>query len=530
MPERIYIYDTTLRDGAQMAGVNWSLVDKLAITKLLDQLGVDYIEGGWPSANPTDDSFFTLKLKLEHAKLGAFGMTRRSGKSTSNDPGLAKLLDADVDVVTLVGKTSATQVEKVLGISPDENLKMIGESVAEACTRVDEVMFDAEQFFDGFVVDPGYAIACLREAYHAGAQWLVLCDTNGGRLPHEIGRIVEQTSRMLPDASIGIHAHNDTENAVANTLVAVQAGARQVQGTINGIGERCGNANLVSLLPTLMLKLNYETGISEQRLVELTDVSRALDARLHRSPLRQAAYVGADAFAHKAGLHVSAVAKSPAFYEHIVPERVGNERRVLISNQAGRSNLLARIHDAGLDGQPDRQQLEKLLATIKKREAQGYSYEHALASFELLARKSIGEVFDQFTAVRCCTNDERHMDGGIEKSVFSITTIDVEVGEHQERIEISGVDNSFKALESAMRNAFLTQYPCLASQSLVAATTHVVQTHVDAPDVSRVSVRTADGNGETWITVGVSSNSFFAACHAIADSLTYSLLNHPAMR
>ena len=260
MTERLYLYDTTLRDGAQTQGVDFTAADKVAIALMLDQLGIDYIEGGWPGANPTDDGFFANPPKLAHARLCAFGMTRRAGRSAANDPGLAMLFQGRTEVVTLVGKSSALQVELALGVAPDENLRMIEESLAEAARRVPEVMFDAEHFFDGYAADPGYAVACLEAANRAGARWIVLCDTNGGRLPHEIARVVERVTAIVPPERLGIHTHNDTENAVANTLAAVQAGARQVQGTLNGLGERCGNANLVSLIPTLTLKMGYETG------------------------------------------------------------------------------------------------------------------------------------------------------------------------------------------------------------------------------------------------------------------------------
>ncbi len=347
MTERLYIYDTTLRDGAQMEGVDFTAADKVAITQLLDRLGIDYIEGGWPGANPTDDSFFANPPALNRAKLCAFGMTRRAGRSAANDPVLAPLFQAKTDAITLVGKTSALQVETALGASLDENLRMIADSLEEAGKRVAEIMFDAEHFFDGFAADPGYALACLEAALGAGVRWVILCDTNGGRLPGEIAGAVEQVLAVVPGDRLGIHTHNDTENAVANTLAAVEAGARQVQGTLNGLGERCGNANLISLLPTLTLKMGYETGVDEAVLKDLTKISRSLDERLNRTPDRHAAYVGINAFTHKAGLHASAVAKNPTFYEHIEPERVGNRRTILISNQAGRSNLMTRLAEPG---------------------------------------------------------------------------------------------------------------------------------------------------------------------------------------
>lgn len=284
MSERIYLYDTTLRDGGQTQGVDFTAADKVAIAAMLDHLGVDYVEGGWPGANPTDDGFFANPPPFAHAKLCAFGMTRRAGRSAGNDPGLAALLQSQVDVVTLVGKSSARQVELALGVPLDENLRMIEESIAEAARRVPEVMFDAEHFFDGYLADADYALACLDAAKRGGARWIVLCDTNGGRLPHEIARVVERVAALVPPDALGIHTHDDTENAVAGTLAAVRAGARQVQGTLNGLGERCGNANLVALIPTLMLKMGYRTGVTEDGLRHLTALSRALDERLNRIP------------------------------------------------------------------------------------------------------------------------------------------------------------------------------------------------------------------------------------------------------
>ncbi|HUZ73718.1 MAG TPA: citramalate synthase, partial [Stellaceae bacterium] len=313
--ERIYLYDTTLRDGAQTQGVDFGVPDKVAIARELDRLGIDYVEGGWPGANPTDDAFFAKPPALARARLASFGMTRRAGRSAANDPGLAAVLGSGARVATLVGKTWDFHVEVALGVSRDENVAMIAESIAHAAGRLDEVLFDAEHFFDGFKADPGFALACLTAAFDGGARWIVLCDTNGGTLPDEIARIVGAVAREIPSARLGIHCHNDTGNAVAGSLAAVAAGARQVQGTLNGLGERCGNANLIALIPTLVLKLGYDTGIDEAAMRRLTHVSRFLDERLNRAPDRHAAYVGESAFAHKGGLHVSAVEKDPRSYE-----------------------------------------------------------------------------------------------------------------------------------------------------------------------------------------------------------------------
>ncbi|MCC7159932.1 MAG: citramalate synthase, partial [Ignavibacteria bacterium] len=319
MSDRVYLYDSTLRDGAQARGVDFTLADKAAIARELDKLGIDYIEGGGPGANPKDDAFFNAPPKLKTSKLTAFGMTRRAGRSPENDPGLNDLIQSGAPSICLVGKCWDMQVEKALGISKKENLRMIGDSLAYVMKHKREAMFDAEHFFDGYKSNPEFALAAVKEAYAQGIRWVVLCDTNGGTLPDEIERIVGEVTQHIPGERLGIHCHNDTENAVANSLAAVRAGARQVQGTLNGIGERCGNANLISILPNLMLKMGMKTGVSKDNLKQLTNTSRFLDDRLSRSPNAHAAYVGAAAFAHKGGLHVSAMAKDSSSYEHINP-------------------------------------------------------------------------------------------------------------------------------------------------------------------------------------------------------------------
>src|SRR3954463_10379934 len=347
MKERLYLFDTTLRDGAQMNGVDFTLHDKLAIAKLLDDLGIDYIEGGYPGANPTDTDLFS-KDRAFAATFTAFGMTRRPGRSASNDPGLAAVLDAEADAICFVAKSWDYHVRVALETTEEENLASIRDSVKAAKAKGREVLIDCEHFFDGYKANPLYALACAKAAHESGARWVVLCDTNGGTLPHEIEQIVGEVVKHVPGDHVGIHAHNDTEQAVANSLAAVRAGARQIQGTLNGLGERCGNANLVSLLPTLMLKLGFKTGVDRAGLAHLTQVSHMVDERLNRAPNRHAAYVGESAFAHKGGLHVSAIEKDPATYEHIKPEAGGNPRRILVSDQAGRSNILNRCREIGL--------------------------------------------------------------------------------------------------------------------------------------------------------------------------------------
>ncbi len=364
--ERLYLFDTTLRDGAQTTGVDFSLEDKARIAAMLDKLGIDYVEGGYPGANPQDTKFFETKA-TKSAKFTAFGMTKRAGRSAANDPGVAALLDADCDAICFVAKAWDYHVRVALGCTLEENLEGIADSIEAAHARGREVLLDCEHFFDGYKANPDYALQCARAAFDAGARWVVLCDTNGGTLPHEVERIVAEVARHIPGERLGIHAHDDTGNAVANSLAAVRAGARQIQGTLNGLGERCGNANLVTLIPTLSLKGDYperfELGVDAGALETLTHVARALDELLNRAPNRHAPYVGASAFATKAGIHASAVLKDPRTYEHIPPDLVGNRRVVLVSDQAGRSNVLAELERLGIDGASRRSRASRACST-----------------------------------------------------------------------------------------------------------------------------------------------------------------------
>src|SRR6201982_3526503 len=363
--ERLYLFDTTLREGAQTNGVAFTLADKQVIAHMLDDLGIDYVEGGYPGANPLDSEFFADKPKLGHARFTAFGMTRRAGRSASNDPGLAALIEAKADAICFVAKSSAYQVRVALETNNEENLASIRDSVAAAKKAGREVMLDCEHFFDGYKEDPQFALACAKAAYDYGARWVVLCDTNGGNMPHEIEAIVAEVVKHIPGDHVGIYAHNDTEQAVANSLAAVRAGARQIQGTLNGLGERCGNANLVSIIPTLKLKPEFsekfEIAVTDEKLNLLAHASHELDERLNRSPNRHAPYVGESAFATKAGIHASAIVKDPATYEHVRPELVGNQRKLLVSDQAGRSNVLAELERIGLSVNKDDSRVGRLL-------------------------------------------------------------------------------------------------------------------------------------------------------------------------
>jgi 2-isopropylmalate synthase len=521
--ERLWLYDTTLRDGAQTQGVDFSVADKNKIARLLDELGIDYVEGGWPGANPTDDQFFAKPPALARATFTAFGMTRRAGRSADNDPVLAPLLRGPAKAVTLVGKSSREQVEEALGVAPDENLRMIADSLAALVARGKEAMFDAEHFFDGWKKDPGYGQAALEAALQAGARWIVLCDTNGGTLPHEIAAITRQVARFVPPEKLGIHTHDDTGNAVANTLAAVREGARQVQGTLNGLGERCGNANLVTLIPTLTLKMGYQTGVSRDGMKRLTQVSRTFDERLNRTPNRHAPYVGASAFAHKAGLHASAVAKNPRFYEHLDPALVGNMREVLVSDQAGRSNLLSRFAEMGLAVSPTDDQVQDLLRLIKEREAEGWAYDGAAASFEVLVRRSLGLLPNYFELLRFRVINERRFDARSVVSDLSEASIKVMADGHVFHTVAEG-NGPVNALDTALRQALSHIYPSLRDMQLVDYKVRILTPRAGTAAVTRVIIESADEDGRVWQTVGVSGNIIDASYAALCDAIVWKLV------
>ena len=519
---RVYIYDTTLRDGAQTQGVSFSAADKAAIALELDRIGIDYIEGGWPGANPTDDAFFVDKPRLRRARLSAFGMTRRSGRSAANDPGLQAILGGGADVICLVGKTWDFHVEVALGATLDENLEMIRDSIALAVDRAGEAVFDAEHFFDGYKANPEFALSCVTAAHEAGARWVVLCDTNGGTLPEEVERIVGEVARHVPGEHLGIHCHDDTDNAVANSLAAVRAGARQVQGTLNGLGERCGNANLISIIPSLMLKMGYETGLTEEDLGRLTHVSRFLDDRLNRSPDASAAYVGDRAFAHKGGLHVSAIEKDPRTYEHVAPEAVGNERHIVVSDQAGRSNVLARFREIGLEVDPKNPKVTALVEDVKTREHEGYAYDGAAASFELLARRALESVPDFFSLQSFRVMDDRHWNARGELVTLSEAVIKVNVGgEHV--MTVAEGNGPVNALDNALRKALTTVYPQLDDMRLTDYKVRILTPGAGTEAVTRVMIESRDSSGERWSTVGVSENVIDASFNALHDAITYKL-------
>ena len=523
--KRVYLFDSTLRDGAQTQGVDFGVADKIAIARALDRIGIDYVEGGWPGANPTDDAFFADPPVLENAKFTAFGMTRRPGRSAENDPGLADMLNAKAGTICMVGKTWDYHVDVALGIERQENIHMIAESIEYLKAAGRETMFDAEHFFDGYKANPEYAIDCITAAYKAGARWIVLCDTNGGTLPDEVERIVGAVIQHVPGHSLGIHCHNDTDNAVANSLAAVRAGARQVQGTLNGLGERCGNANLVSLIPSLMLKMDYETGLDADGLTQLTHISHLLDERLNRIPARNAPYVGESAFAHKGGLHVSAVEKDPSTYEHIDPALVGNVRNILVSDQSGRSNILARFREIGLEIDAKNPKIRRLLDEVKRREFDGYAYDGAEASFELLARRALDEVPEFFQLASFRVFDERRWNARGELITLSEATVKVDVGGDRHMAVAEG-NGPVNALDNAIRKVLLPVYPQLADMRLVDYKVRILTPNAGTEAVTRVMIESGDDSGEDWTTVGVSPNVIDASYNALNDSITFKLFRH----
>ena len=520
--KRVTLYDSTLRDGAQTQGIDFSPADKELIAHELDAIGIDYIEGGWPGANATDDAFFANPPELKRARLTAFGMTRRAGRSADNDPSLTAVLSSPAKTICIFGKTWDFQAEVALGVDPEENIKMIADTIEHACTKSDDVIFDAEHFFDGYKANKDYAVNCLKAAYDAGAHWVVLCDTNGGTLPDEIERIVTEITQHIPGSNLGIHCHDDTGNAVANSLAAVRAGARQIQGTLNGLGERCGNANLVTLIPTLQLKMGYKTGLTDDDLTRLTHLSRMLDERLNRQPNRSAPYVGESAFAHKGGVHASAVEKNPATYEHIEPEKIGNRRHIVVSDQSGRSNILARFREAGIDIDPKDKRVAKLVETVKEQEFNGYAYDGAEASFELLARRALGAVPDYFHCTSFKVLDERRWNenGDLVTSSEATVKLDVQGESHMAVAEGNGPVN---ALDAAIRKVLSGIYPQLEDLRLVDYKVRILTPGAGTRAVTRVMIESADKNGEHWSTVGVSANIIDASYNALRDSIIYKL-------
>lgn len=525
--ERIYLFDTTLRDGQQTPGIDFSIEDKIAIADMLDQFGIDYVEGGYPGANPTDTAFFSEK-RTQASRFVAFGMTRRAGVSTSNDPGVAGLLQSAADTICYVAKSWDYHVRVALGCSNEENLESIADSVKAAVSAGKEVILDCEHFFDGYKANRDYALACARTAFEAGCRWVVLCDTNGGALPDEIHAIVtDVVASAVPGDHLGIHTHDDTGHAVANTFAAVDAGARHIQGTLNGIGERCGNANLISIIPTLMLKRSYadrfETGIGAEALKTISRLSHSFDELLNRAPDLQSPYVGNSAFATKAGIHASAIMKEPETYEHVPPGSVGNRRRMMVSDQGGKSNFINELERRGIEVAKDNPRLDTLISLVKEREAQGYAYEGADASFELLARRTLGSVPDFFKveSFRCMV--ERRFDARGNLKTVSEAIVRVEI-DGENKLSVAEGHGPVNALDLALRKDLGRYQAEITDLELVDYKVRILNGGTEA--ITRVLIESTDSDARRWWTVGVSDNIIDASFQALMDSVVYKLLKN----
>ena len=512
------LYDTTLRDGAQGEGISFTLEDKLRIARKLDEFGIHYIEGGWPGSNPKDIKFFrrAKELQLDRAKIAAFGSTRRAKLSVEKDPNILALLEAGTEVVTIFGKSWDFHIENALRVSLEQNLDMIYDSVSFLKQRVPEVIFDAEHFFDGYRGNPEYAPKVLSAAQEAGADMVVLCDTNGGMLPNEMDSIIEKVKPAIT-VPWGIHTHNDSEVAVANSLVAVELGASQVQGTINGYGERCGNANLCSVIPNLQLKMGANC-ISEEQLRKLKELSRFVSELANLPPWTHQPFVGDSAFAHKGGIHVSAVQKNSNTYEHIAPELVGNRQRILISELAGRSNILIKAEQLSLRDEGDRGAVQEVLNRVKEMEDQGYQFEGAEGSFELLMKKALGRYqrFFDLEGFRVIVEKKGY------NPPYCEATIRVLVKGIVEHTAAEG-EGPVNALDNALRKALEEFYPCLKDITLLDYKVRILDEHEGTASKTRVLIQSGDGEKE-WGTVGVSSNIIEASWEALVDSLEYKLL------
>jgi 2-isopropylmalate synthase len=514
----VLIYDTTLRDGCQAEDISFTLEDKLRIAEKLEELGVDYIEGGYPGSNTRDADFFkqVKKLNLKNAKIASFGTTRKPSAKAAQDLSLKILLSADAPVVTLVGKTWDLHVRDDLRISKKANLEVIADSIAYVKRRVDQVIFDAEHFFDGFRSNPEYTLECLQAAQEGGADWIVLCDTNGGRLPGEIREAIARVNESVT-TPLGIHCHNDGELAVANTMAAVEMGARQVQGTINGFGERCGNLNLISLIPNLQLKMG-KSCIKPNQLKKLREVSHFFYELANIQPNKRQPYVGDSAFAHKGGLHVSGVLKNRETYEHIDPDFVGNRQRVLVSDLSGRSNVVYKGKEYGIDLEGQNNAVQEILRRTKELESQGYEFEAAEASFELLIQQALGKKKKNFKLVGFRVIDEKRQEGEAPRSE---ATIMVEVDGVMEHAAAMG-NGPVNALDQALRRALTKFYPGLKDVELLDYKVRVLSSGEGTAASVRVLIESGDGKAH-WGTVGVSHNVIEASWQALVDSIDYKL-------
>lgn len=522
--ERIYLFDTTLRDGQQTPGVDFSVQDKIVIAGMLDDLGLDFVEGGYPGANPTDTEFFSQK-RTKNAGFVGFGMTKRAGVSASNDPGLNALLQSETDAICFVAKAWDYHVKVALGTTNEENLECIDQSVKAVVDAGRMTMVDCEHFFDGYKANADYALQCAKTAYDAGARWVVLCDTNGGTQPHEIEEITSEVIKHIPGDHIGIHAHDDTGQAIANSLAAVRAGARQIQGTLNGIGERCGNANLVAIIPTLVLKEaysdKYEIGISEEKLTDLTRVSHKFDELLNRAPDTQAAYVGSSAFATKAGIHASAILKEPETYEHVKPESIGNHRRVMVSDQGGKSNFIDMLSKRGVEVDKNNPNLDSLISIVKEKEASGFAYEAADASFELLARRHLGNVPKYFSIDSFRVQVERRFNAIGDVITVSEAVVKLTI-DGESFLSVAEGKGPVNALDNALRKDLGKFQEQIDDLELVDYKVRILNGGTEA--ITRVLIDSIDREGNRWTTVGVSDNIIDASFQALIDSINYKLM------
>ncbi len=515
----VKLYDTTLRDGTQAEDINFSVEDKLRIAEKLDETGIHYIEAGWPGSNPKDMEFFKVchKLHLKNAKITAFGSTRKAKVKPEQDSNLKSLLQAKTPVVTIFGKSWDFHASDALKISLEENLELIADSVAYLKKNVDEVIYDAEHFFDGYKANSEYALKTLKAAEEAGANWIILCDTNGGSLPYEIFEITQKIKKLFK-APLGIHCHNDGEVAVANSLEAVRAGATQVHGTINGFGERCGNANLISVMANLKLKLQIPS-VNDHQLKHLRELSHFVDELANLKPNTHQAFVGNSAFAHKGGVHVNAVLKNAKTYEHIEPELVGNHRRVLLSDLSGASNILYKAKEMGVALKSDSPLVKKLVKDLKELESQGYQFEGAEASFEILMKKALKTHKNFFDLVSFKVVDEKT---ATDKAPHSKANIELKVGKQKEKSSAEG-DGPVNALDKALRKALERFYPQLKNVKLIDYKVRVLSSRKGTGSQVRVLIESSDGE-DKWGTVGVSENIIQASWMALVDSIDYKLM------
>lgn len=523
MQNKIVIYDTTLRDGTQAEDVHFSTEDKIRITRKLDEFGIDYIEGGWPSSNPTDEYYFQeiKNYNLQHSKITAFGSTHNPKSSPEKDESFQKLLQADTSVITLFGKAWEVHVREALRITLENNLELIYNSFIYLRSRVKKLFFDAEHFFDGFKENKDYALACLKKAQQAGADTIILCDTNGGTLSNEIRDIVEEVKKELPESQLGIHAHNDSELAVANSIQAVQSGVSHVQGTINGYGERCGNANLCSIIPSLELKLGYQC-VPEVNLKHITTVSNYVTEIANLRPFARQPFVGRAAFAHKGGVHVSAILRNPKTYEHVQPETVGNKQRVLLSDLAGKSNILFKAKQYGIPLEKDDPFVLELLNQVKELESKGYEFSVAEASFELLLNRSMGRTKKYYSLLGFRVMDAKNSE---KEDPFSEATVMIQVGGEIEHTAATG-QGPVNALDNALRKGLENFYPNLKDMTLLDFKVRVLYPAVTdcSGTASRVRVLIESRDSKShWMTVGVSYNIIEASWQALVDSVDYKL-------